>query len=67
MEKIKYNDLILLRIKDKLDKGKKEYGGDLDPNDGRDWHKEALEEVFDAMVYVAAKLIQLEEKNGNEK
>ena len=67
MRKLTYNDLILLRIKNKLDKGKQEYGGDLDPNDGRDWHKEALEEVFDAMVYVAAKLIQLEEKNGNEK
>ena len=67
MRKLTYNDLILLRIKNKLDKGKQEYGGDLDPNDGRDWHKEALEEVFDAMVYVAAKLIQLEGKKWEEK
>ena len=63
MEKIKYNDLILLKIKDKLDKGKKEYGGDLNPHDGRDWHKEALEEILDGMVYIAAKLIQLEERS----
>jgi len=55
------NSKILKLIESRLDHGKQEYAAELDINDGREWQKEALEEILDTCVYVAAKLLQLEE------
>ena len=60
------NKKIIELIKKRLEIGKEEYGTESNPLDGRDWIKEALEELLDAIVYLAAKLRQiekLEEKN----
>jgi len=53
------NKEIVKLIKDRLEKGKREYEEELNPFDGRDWTVEALEEVADALVYITAKLIQI--------
>ena len=56
------NSEIIELIKERLEKGQKEYGGDLDPEDGRDWTLEALEEILDGMVYLAASIIKFRKK-----
>jgi len=56
-----YNHRIIQLIKSRLEHGKKEYRDDLDVHDGRNWEKETLEELLDAIVYISARLIQLEE------
>ena len=57
-----YNKEIMDRIAERLEIGKREYGHQVDINDGRNWVKEALEEALDLSVYISAKLLQLEEK-----
>jgi|TARA_R100000008_G_scaffold20793_1_gene10960 hypothetical protein len=52
------NKEIIQLIKERLEKGKSEYGGEVDIFDGRDWEKEALEEILDSMVYLAAALLK---------
>jgi len=60
------NKNILKLLEDRIELGKRQYPEELDVNDGRDWHQEALEEILDALIYIAAKLLQLKEKsNGN--
>ena len=54
------NSKILKKIETRLDVGAEKYGAELDVNDGRIWTKEALEEVLDACVYIAAKILQIE-------
>ena len=58
------NPKILSFIKERLDKGYKEYGKTADEliDSGRDFEQEALEEVLDCMVYVSARLIELQER-----
>lgn len=58
------NKQIVKLIKKRLEKGKKEYNQELNVHDGRDWLKEALEEQLDAIVYTAAKLIQIKDLNS---
>jgi len=53
------NNKIIKLIEERLQVGKNEYGTELNPLDGRDWMKEALEELLDATVYLATKLRQL--------
>ena len=48
------NKEIIKLIKDRLEKGKKEYSQEMNPFDGRDWIDETLEEVADALVYITA-------------
>jgi len=55
------NERIINLINNRLDIGAVKYGEHLDINDGRNWEREALEEVLDCMVYVAARLLQLDE------
>ena len=56
--KLKPGELsVVSAILDRLDIGRKRYGA-LDPNDGHDWRKEAEEEVLDACVYLACKVIK---------
>ena len=40
-------------------------GGDvarIDPDDGRDWIKESVEEMLDCCVYLAAELLRIKNK-----
>ena len=60
------NKEIIKLIKDRLEKGKREYEEELNPFDGRDWIDETLEEVADALVYITAKLIQIKKERENE-
>ena len=53
------NEEIIKLIRKRLEKGKKEYGQQVDPFDGRDWQVEALEEILDGMVYTATAILQL--------
>ncbi len=52
------NREIIQLIKQRLQIGKKEYGQEIDVFDGRDWEKEALEEILDSLVYIAAALLK---------
>ena len=61
-----YNKEIIKLIKYRLDKGKSEYGGEININDGRDWTREALEEALDLAVYISANLLQLKIDNTND-
>ena len=58
------NKQIVELIEKRLEKGKKEYNQELNVHDGRDWLQEALEEQLDAIVYTAAKLIQIKDLNS---
>lgn len=61
-----YNEEIVELIKRRLDNGKREYGGEIDVNDGRNWTIEALEESLDLAVYISAKLIQSKINNNKD-
>tara|TARA_R100001082_G_scaffold16994_1_gene8567 strand:+ start:1579 stop:1965 length:387 start_codon:yes stop_codon:yes gene_type:complete len=61
-----YNKEIIKLIKHRLDKGKSEYGGEINIHDGRDWTREALEEALDLAVYISANLLQLKIDNTND-
>ena len=56
------NEQIIELIKARLEKGKREYGQQVDPFDGRDWEKEALEELLDGCVYLATAILKLKGK-----
>ena len=57
-KKEELNGDILELIKERMEKGKKQYGHGLLKGD-RDWTKEALEEALDMSIYLSAKLIEL--------
>ena len=61
------NEEILDQIKTRLEIGAKKYGEELDPNDGREWIQESIEEVLDTCVYLAAKLLQIKKTELNYK
>lgn len=46
-------------IKQRMEKGRKEYGHGIVQNSGYDWLTEALEEALDMSVYLAAKIIEI--------
>ena len=54
------NKKILKLIKSRLDEGEQKYGHENVETDGRDFIVEALEEILDCSVYVAAKLIEIQ-------
>ena len=56
------NKKILNLIEERLLVGEKRYGHENVANDGRDFEKEALEEALDCAVYLAAKLIEINNK-----
>ena len=64
--KKKYNKDIVNLVKERLKQGKREYGGEIDIHDGRDWNQEALEEILDCCVYVAAKGLEIKEKTDSK-
>tara|TARA_R100000329_G_C7490774_1_gene172869 strand:- start:208 stop:435 length:228 start_codon:yes stop_codon:yes gene_type:complete len=53
------NEEIIDLIRKRLNKGKKEYGKEIDIYDGRDWNVEALEELLDTCVYLAASMLKI--------
>ena len=55
------NEKILKLIEERLNEGKKKYGHENVETDGRDFIIEALEEILDCCVYIAAKLITIKE------
>ena len=57
------NDQIITLIKQRMEKGRKEYGHGIVQNSGYDWLKEALEEALDLSVYLAAKIIEIQRGN----
>ena len=56
------NKKILKLIEQRLLIGEQKYGNENVTNDGRDFLKESLEEALDCCVYLAARLIELDEK-----
>ena len=56
------NKKILKLIEQRLLIGEKKYGHQNITNDGRDFLKESLEEALDCSVYLAARLLELDEK-----
>tara|TARA_Y100000034_G_scaffold133591_1_gene199525 strand:- start:373 stop:579 length:207 start_codon:yes stop_codon:yes gene_type:complete len=60
------NEHIIEAIKERLDIGAKKYGEEINVNDGRDWATEATEELLDACVYLAAKLLQQKQEELND-
>ena len=55
------NEKILKLIKERLLVGERRYGNENVAADGRDFEKEALEEALDCAVYLAAKLIEIQD------
>ncbi len=56
------NKQIIKEIEKRLEKGKREYADELDPDDGRDWLKESVEEMLDCCVYLATELLRIKKK-----
>ena len=59
------NKKILKLIEQRLLIGEKKYGHQNVVNDGRNFLKESLEEALDCSVYLAARLLELDEKEKN--
>ena len=59
------NSKILTLINKRLLKGEQKYGHENVLSDGRNFLKESLEEALDCAVYLAARLIELDEKENN--
>ena len=57
------NEEVIQLIKERLDAGAKKYGEEILIDDKREFVVETLEEILDACVYLACKIIQLKEKN----
>ena len=60
------NIKILDLIEERLLIGERKYGNENVINDGRDFIQEALEEALDCSVYLAAKLIEIENKRKED-
>ena len=57
----KDNDKIIRLIQERLELGRQEYKQGVDVHDTRyQWTHEALEEILDGMVYIAAAILRLE-------
>ena len=56
------NNKILDLISKRLIKGEQKYGHENVLSDGRDFLKESLEEALDCAVYLAARLLEIDEK-----
>ena len=63
------NQKILKLVEERLEEGKRKYGHENVETDGRNFVVEALEEILDCCVYVAAKLVEIQEyrKNNGKK
>tara|TARA_R100001594_G_C4020583_1_gene259028 strand:+ start:389 stop:604 length:216 start_codon:yes stop_codon:yes gene_type:complete len=59
------NKKIVKLIEERLLLGEQKYGHENITNDGRDFLKESLEEALDCCVYLAARLLEISEKEKN--
>jgi len=57
-------NIIMNAIDKRFLKGRLEYGQGVIVNDGHDWEEETMEEILDALIYSAAKIIQLKNKKS---
>ena len=57
------NNKILKLIENRLLIGEQKYGHENITNDGRNFLKESLEEALDCCVYLAARLLEIYEKD----
>ena len=60
------NSKILDRIKERLIVGEKKYKSENVLSDGRNFLKESVEEALDCCVYLAAYLIEIDEKDRHD-
>lgn len=58
------NPEILRLIESRMQKGRAQYGHGLLADSGYDWVQEALEEALDLSIYVAARLIEIQNKKN---
>ena len=56
---VEINAEIIALIQKRIDIGAKKYGGGIKLHDGRNWLIEALEEILDCSVYLAAMIIKI--------
>ena len=63
---MRINEQIINKIKERMDKGARKYGDTIHVNDKRDFIDEAIEEALDGCVYLAAKLIQIQNKQRSK-
>lgn len=56
---VEINAEIVSLIQERIDEGARKYGGGIKLYDGRNWLVEALEEVLDCCVYLAAMIIKI--------
>lgn len=56
------NKKILKLIEERLLIGEQKYGNENVTKDGRDFVKESLEEALDCCVYLAAKIVEIDER-----
>ena len=59
------NERILKLIQKRLEVGQRKFGQENVENAGRNFTTEALEEALDCAVYLAAKLIEIQTRKGN--
>jgi hypothetical protein len=59
---MRINEQIIKKIEERMDAGARKYGETIDIKDDRDFLEEAIEEALDGCVYLAAKLIQIQNK-----
>ena len=62
LRKTGMNERILKLIQERLEEGERKYGHENVETDGRDFFVEALEEILDCSVYIAAKLVEIQAK-----
>ena len=61
------NNQIVKLIRKRLVKGEERYGKQNIASDGRDFVQEALEEALDCSVYLAGRLIEIQEELKDKK
>ena len=59
---MRINEQIIKKIEERMDAGARKYWETIDIKDDRDFLEEAIEEALDGCVYLAAKLIQIQNK-----
>jgi hypothetical protein len=59
---MRINELIIEKIKDRLEAGAEEYGEEMELEDERVYTVESLEEALDMSIYLSASLLRYEHK-----
>jgi len=59
-------NIIMNAIDKRFEIGKKEYSHGVIVDDGHNWEDETMEEILDALIYSAAKIIQIKKRIINK-